>query len=445
MTVLQGACRRLAAIVAVASLLIASGLSSRVPSQNVAAKAPRLCAHLAVSPNFATDGSAVCATLLRDQEEKTMVRAQLYATSDKGRSWQPKDGLGIIVEPYDRIMGIHFSPQYSTDQTVFLTMLQHGVFVSEDLGDSFEPVLPVFNGDKVSAPGTSAFGGLVPAERVVLAQAITGSDEGSNKSVLIDPSTRARIPIKGTPGFDTTFLFGPTGKAYAISEFGLGSGRHYELFECNAVFDCSTKLAQFPQGSIFDRLWFAPNFAQSKTMFVSLRRALTYPQLLKSSNGGETWKPWKPVQRLLDATTRRAATGNDAGYGLTGVPGTSTLFFRITAFVDDIEAKRRKNLPGDRLWRSADLGKTWKLVSYGRRRGAKGSKGTMPEPQEPFSASSGVPPSILWAASKKHLFAIGGQLDRGEGISPGLISDVSLLNVLYCSTDSGKTWARTCR
>lgn len=423
------------------SLLIALPGAGKAVGES---KEARPCADITVSPVFTQDHVAICAHLTTDGGSATGV--VLFATSDGGASWERQDATGLTVNPqeFSTYPRVAFSPLYEQDHTIFVSFDTSGLFKSTDLGQTFTLVDPFggYHSTPLAMTIKDPLGG--EHKRVMFAQAISGSTDGANRSVLIDTVTRLRTPITGTPGRDLRFLIPPGyenhGKAFAVGEFGLGASRHFEIFACNALFTCAERRGVFPEGvEWLDRVWFAGDFGSENEgiVFVGglerLRRHLWW-----SRDGGQTFKPWTWGERLM-ARIGRPYPGHDEArtndYGIAPVAGTGTVYLRT--YYSALDEDR---FPKVVLFRSKDRGKTWKRVSYGRPKDHPLNQGSlpimMPAHYKYFSETN--PGGFIVAPSTKKLFMAGPDVSKSWGSY-----EKSLM--VKCSTDGGRTWEALCR
>lgn len=257
-----------------------------------------------------------------------------------------------------------------------------------------------------------------------------GQDGEPNKSAVIDPVARSHAPVAGTPGRDREFAISDTyardGAAFAVADTGVGVSARVQVYRCDTTFRCNERLHAFPKRWTFDRIWLSSDFARTKTIYVSTT-PLTGPRALWwSRDAGKTWARWTSAERLLAPVSKAKAY---PAYVLgRGPAGSRLLYLRVSyAPVSDAPAAP----PAEQLFRSGDNGATWTLLAYGRTASQRGARGTMPTDNPITDLGDGaVPPGALTVAPGGRLFALG-----RTGSYFGL----------YCSTDGGRHWARTCR
>lgn len=429
--------RVVAAVALVIAALAGPGGAANKP------KEPRPCADLIASPTFGKDGKAICSHLRRS--DGTATEAVVFRTTDAGASWERAAATGLSIDPNETSTDpiVEFSPLYGQDHTIFVRLTRSGLYQSTDDGETFTLVDPLggYRATPLVMSIDDPLGGR--HRRVVFAQAISGSAEGANRSMLIDTLTRLRTPVTGTPGRDLRFAvpsgYEDHGKAFAIGEFGLGSRRHFELFSCNAVFTCSERRGVFPEGTEFDRIWFSGDFEKDGTIYVSGIAQGRLTRLWWSRDGGETFKRWKSAQRILNRISfippgRELAKWHE--YGIAPVEGTKIVYLRTWHGASDEE-----RVPHVELFRSSNSGGSWKRVAYGRRENHPLSEGTMPIMGPTLyihiTSVETNPAGFIVAPTAEHLFMAGSESSKSWGSY-----EKSLMT--KCSTDGGRTWRSLC-
>jgi photosystem II stability/assembly factor-like uncharacterized protein len=103
---------------------------------------------IAMSPNFAQDNTLFVVTNNKG----------LFISKNSGKSWDQKLGLpGIDTQGVPIIEAIAISPEYGTDQTLFISVRGSGLYKSTDEGNSFEQVtdagLPLLRLNNVDSSG----------------------------------------------------------------------------------------------------------------------------------------------------------------------------------------------------------------------------------------------------------------------------------------------------
>src|SRR5579884_3042345 len=121
--------RFVGAVAAVGSVL---GLLAAVPA-HASSPAPPACITLAVSPNFAHDGTAACARLVISPTSQLTVDI----TTNRGRSWSVVPATGLTWSATAQFVAQPmFSPNFASDHRIFIAT-DLGLFVSTDLGKTF--------------------------------------------------------------------------------------------------------------------------------------------------------------------------------------------------------------------------------------------------------------------------------------------------------------------
>jgi hypothetical protein len=217
---------------------------------------------------------------------------------------------------------------------------------------------------------------------------------------------------------DIEFVVSPDyardGMAFAVAEEGVGLTRRFSLFKCDIAFRCAEALYKFPRQWSYTRLWLAPDFAKSRTMFASMMTT-TGPRLMWSRNGGATFSTWTSAEKLR-------APAADPAVAISAVQGTRDLYMRLSG--------ANENVPDERLLLSKDFGATWTQVSFGRTFGQPGPRGSMP-----FSSvgPNNTARGLLTAVGGGRVFTLGASREHNTTIDS-----------FYCTADNGRTWARRC-
>lgn len=397
-----------------------------------ARQGPSSCGSLVVSPQFTQDGTAVCVGWAADAAG--VLEFVLWRTDDGGFSWRQAAARGLAIADQSSFLPkLAFSPMYEEDGRIFIGFYGgDGIWSSSDGGESFEVVDPFGTSQmRPLVTATDAPLPLIPQRRVMFAEAWTGSSDGTNNSALIDAETRLRTLVKGTPGRDKEFAISPTyesdGRAYAVGELGVGKTHHFELFACDAIFNCSEHLFTLPDRLQFDRVFFSSDFEESGTMFistVSLDGGRT--QIWRSDDAGESFEVWESVQKIFDDIQGLDKKGGlSMEFGVTGVPGTRILFVRIYY----AGLYRDPATPLASLYRSTNGGKSWKLRAFGRLASDSRPAGTM-SPYGPPPRYVGAE-GLIVAPMKDRMFILSAEADRRSTIR--------------CSVDGGRTWQFLCK
>jgi photosystem II stability/assembly factor-like uncharacterized protein len=391
------------------------------PSATAAPPVAQPCTEFAVSPAFASDRTAFCVGEVRDPTTGNTTGLTFFRTSDGGRTWQPATAAGLTASGSNVLRDLVVSPRYADDGAVFV-QLPLGLYVTTDRGESFLPadplawgrVTPYVAGPPVELPADAA-------SHTLFAHALRGDVEGANKSTVIDPTTRARTPVKGSPGLDWEFAISPRfatdGLAYVIAEHGLGLTRHVRLYGCSVALECSAPLYRWPARWTFDRLWLAGDYSTSRTMFASVRALSGTPTLWRSRDGGRTFARWTAAERLPGV-----ATGN---IGL--APVGKQLYLRISGNGGD----KATSPPYEQLFWSRDNGATWTRVSYGRLPIQPGARGSMPPAS--VNRNEDAVRGMVTAVGGGKVFILGSSREGANRYES-----------MWCTADNGRTWARSC-
>jgi hypothetical protein len=396
---------RVAARVALALAL--AGWAAVVPSARGADTAPRPCERLALSPDFAHDGTVFCGGRLSTSVVGGTTQGfVLYRSTDRGRSWTKLAAAGLLFNTLDDLHQLLVSPSYATDHTVVVETLGYGVFASADGGTTFVPLLP---GDQPML----TLGSLAPGTAFALG---AGSHLPQTSSVLLDLTTHLVTAISGVAQGEQAFAVSPAyatdGRALAFADRIVDGAVRTEVYACDATFACATRLAVLPRHYQFDRAW----FVTAKLLVVALaREGTSRPALYASSDGGRTYAPLRAAQAVLDG---QADPSRDVQLDLTSTPNGRRLWLRTSS----------GRPPQLRVYRSDDAGRSWRLVASART-DSRQPVGNFPDLRTP-PPSYGIPRVSLQAADDGHLFVNG--LDANGW-------DVA------CSADDGRSWSTYCR
>lgn len=403
-------------------LAAAALLATLATPARAAGPAAAPCTELAASPSFAADGTAACAGVHRDRRTGETQDISVFVTTDHGRSWRRVAASGMTKPVIEELLDVFFSPRYAQDRMLFV-LSSEGLHLSTDLGATFALVHPTAQARMQPFVGVSPADGK-PRTLVAMAHQATHGTDGA--VLVLDPAARVEVPVAGSPLVDHDFAFSPAfatdGTAYAVG-FRMANGvRSYGLYRCDATLTCTTLLHQFPGGLTLDRIWLAPDFPRSRTLYVSFQTSSGDAVHWWSRDGGKTLQRWTSVERLQGDWSRVAT-------GLVGVPGTRTLYLRISGNA----ATKPGAAPYERLYRSGDDGASWRLVSYGRTPAQAGARGSMP-PNTPrkFGWLGQTARGMLTVAGGR-LFSLGTTYERDD-----------VVDSFFCSADGGRTWRRTC-
>lgn len=372
--------------------------------------------HLAVSPRFATDGTAFCAAAVKD----TFV---LHVTRDHAKTWTATKPTGATLLPGlpPRVYELLISPDFATDRTL-VVVLTGFVFYSTDAGATF--VQAVGNYGRLSMADALHGISADPSHGVVLSAGRYPTSV-TVRSTVLDPALPAPRPLVGTGTPDITFLATPPGSpdiAYAVGESGnTPPTTQHSFYACTATYACPEKLGSFPAGQTFAEAWFAGDFRTSGVLFAATVDIHGRTHLYVSRDRARRFAPVPGLSGYLDQAYRAGLA--PMLVPAAGKPGSRTVFARLVG-----GGSSRKS-PTTRLFRSDDNGKTWRLVSWGRSPEGSGPSGTMPYDHVERSWSR-LPQGLLTHASDGRLLFSG----TNKGIQ-----------VVWCSSDAGRTWRPACR
>jgi hypothetical protein len=380
-----------------------------------AAVQPQPCTQLAVSPNFAHDGTVFCGGTAMSGFTPTGL--SLFGSTDKGRSWHQATAAGLPYKSGDRMVDLVVSPLYASDHAVFVAIAGEGIYESTDAGATFTPLLPGAWPQVTPFVSGVAVNG-APRRTMLFAPYWLGGTP-----VVVDPGAHSIQPVPGAPQAITGMVVSPSWlddhTAVAFTQSGEGKDLRITSYSCTLAFDCSARLATFPVGLAYRGAWLAADFGVSRTMFVELEPVFGgTPRMYVSRDAGRTFAPLSKAQALLDAHVQNANRDAPPLADLaSGPPGSRRLWMRIYG-------SPFASLPAAELYRSDDNGKTWARIAY-RRIAQTGPRGAMQDLRVPPD-----PPGTLLAASADNHLFVNGITAGGWGVS--------------CSANGGVTWATFC-
>lgn len=408
--------------------VVACAIALVAPAPAVARPVVEPCMYFAASVTFATDRSAFCVGEVRDRTTNQTTALTFFRTADGGRTWTKATALGLVPPSGAYVVrDVFVSPRFADDRAVFV-QLTSGLYVTADLGETFLPADPLAWGRLTPfAAGAAAEPVGDAATHTLVAHALRGDSEGANKSTVLDPTTRARTPAKGSPGLDVEFAVSPTfaadGLAYVVAEHGTGLDHHYRLYGCSVAFECSTPLYRWPARWTYDRIWLAGDHATSRTIYASVRPLDGPATLWVSRNAGKTFSRWTAVERLV------RPTGFSGVFGLSVVTGTRQVYLRVSGSNGD----KASSPPWDQLFWSRDGGTTWTRVSYGRMARQPGPRGSMPPTSVWSRVIGSMPRGSVTATGNGRVFVVGGTYEGR-----------TRYDSVWCTVDNGRTWRALC-
>lgn len=400
--------------------LLAAGLT--VPPAWSAPVVPHPCTELALSPAFASDGTAVCAGMVYEASTGGATSAAVFVTTDKGRSWRKASAAGVVISrPDDNVRGAFFSPQYASDHMLFVQYARAGLFASTDLGVTFTLASPLGLG--LVTPYVATPAALSAVARPLLLHA---NAAGNDVSMQVDPVSHAVAPIPGTPAADRQFVVSPRyavdGLAFAagIVSSADGTAGVPAVFACGPGFVCTESRFQGPARATFDGLWALPAAVPSGFFVVMRLLVGSTPRFWRSGDGGRTFQPWMSVDSI-GATISRSGS---AHLGVAVDPTRPKRWYLRASWVGN-----RTNPPDEQVFISDDNGTRWRRVSYGTTASLR-HVGSVPDMAPGASRST---PTGFIAVGGGRIFMLAGGRYTPDYTGP------------YCSTDGGKTWAKLCR
>lgn len=409
-------------------LLLVAGSPAAVASPGTI---PSPCERIAFSPSFHEDGTAFCAA--RELPSAGGQDPVFSVTKDHGRTWRRTAATGLVLDEFDGIGQLEVSPLFPEDGAAYLAT-GRGLWRTGDLGESFELVYSLsllHNSEGLTpfvTPGAPPVGG-EPAFALA----------NYSYSGLITPPLY--VPVGGSPLNDHRFLVSPKDPtaqrplAIAYRNY-LGAppnnGGPVEnhivtsIFECTPGFTCERPLFEFPTDLFPHDSWYG---ADGSTIYIALAGWIgntSHRELWFSEDGGASFRPWDSVNKLLAPVNE--AKGFEPGVGLATHPEfPQRMYLRISS---DMKGAEDPSLapPGDQIFRSNDGGRSWKRVAFGWYTRQEREGGAIP-----WTSANAVSPSgKIWLQGDGTLYVIGTNLDESyKGV--------------YCSSDNGRSWAKTCK
>lgn len=390
---------------------------------------PSPCTEMALSPTFASDGTAVCAGMVYDKTTGAATSAAVFVTTDKGKSWRKATAAGIaITRAEDSVRGVVLSPRFLSDRLIFVQIARAGLLASTDLGETFTPVSPLGLGRMTPYIATPDV--LADLARPLILHADAA---GNDVSMQVDPVSRALTPVPGTPAKDHQFAVSPR---YATDGLAFAGGTlvpaddqaasYPVVYACGAGFACNEVRFTGPKLAKFERLWTLP--AATSTGFSLVLRLMvgSTPKLWRSTDGGKTFQPWTSVNTIGSTIAKNGSAHLDVA---ADPLQPKRLFLRASW---TWTTYRRTNPPNEQLFVSEDAGQRWRLVSYGTLTSGLRHIGPIPE-MEPSPDVLSTPVGFVLAGGGGRLFILAGSRGNPNYTGP------------YCSRDGGKSWARFCK
>jgi hypothetical protein len=399
-------------------VLAASVLCVPLLVRPVAALPIPFCEVIEVSPHFASDGTAFCISLLRDETvAPEPLRVQI--TTDGGRSWRVMPATGL--EPATRLGQVIVSPLFRQDRAVFVHTTS-GLWRSTDLGATFSNIDTL---TEVTNHNLAPFVTTLPGLPLVQSTPRVSFAYAERRPARIDAPLH--LPVAGSPDDDGQFLVPPSypaDPAFSLSSRPTADlqNRQTTLYRCQGDFSCSELLFTFPLGLSFSAGWLAPDHATSREIYILFHSFPISGRVVmwRSTDGGATFREWTSVNQLIPTVDAAHAAIDIAGH-----PGSPRLRYLRISSTDKRPSPPAP--PANRFFRSTDGGTTWHLMGSAR---YLKQPGTSPN-RLPWRGRHVYASHTLRVAENGRLFLI------------GIGNDFADIN-LYCSVDSGRTWAERC-
>jgi hypothetical protein len=421
-----------------------------VPSAVRAAGDPAHCSVIATATGTPMPTLFCAGSLTNSSTSGLTSTITLFRSRDAGRTWRrvPAGGLATSPTPLSDLV---VSSAFATDHTLYVQLGEAGVYVSTDEGASFQLTHPGSGriggtggtNDATMAPPnltpfTATSGLPAPVGAAVPYAAVAYAGEPS--TVLTGGQA---LPVAGAPGRALTFLI-PRSFASDHVAFALGqvveptdNSLRAALFSCDGTLSCPTVTSTFPRGLYPEGAAIVTEKGRPATIFVWFERDLGSFRTVAyvSRDAGRTFSPLAAVNQLLEQIytphTNAAAAWNLPTLGLaSSARFPRTLYLRMSyglpgALVTPGPAPPAP--PGERVFRSDDLGASWRMVGFGLTAGQSGRKGGLP-----WNERAGFSPS-----NANILLLDDGRLLVAATAADGYTGP-------FCSVDGGRTWGRGC-
>ena len=394
------------------------------------------CERVVASPTFRTDGTAFCAgTEYRASGGVVTKTVRVSATHDHARSWKAVAVSGLPQDDTASFVDIVISPAFAEDRMLAIDLGNAGVYFSRDAAVSFQAA-PLVTGPViiVAAPGgildaPAPVSSALPSRHGLIVGVGRGVTPGLSRSIAFDPVLPNIRVLAGTDAIDQAFFASPDyatdGAAFAVGADGTTpTTTRHGLYACAAEFACRTKLFTFPPAEWVDRLTFAPDYAKTGTLFATTIDLEARQHAYVSYDRGVRFTRMAMLDGAMAEVYRTGATGALALAA--GRPGSRTVLARISGGVPDPQPA------GERLYRSDDDGRHWRLVAFGRPPYIRGSRGT-------------VPYSLSYSAKQHHQTPLGVLTIAPDGRVLANARRPSIAGLfVWCSPDAGIHWTTTC-
>ncbi|HVE74526.1 MAG TPA: hypothetical protein VNA30_05480 [Mycobacteriales bacterium] len=442
---------RLAALACCAALGML-GLAPPATADRATSSAP--CQVIDFSPTFADDGTAFCASQSFSHSNPpnplTPGRTgpvQIFTTTDAGRTWRSVATTGLpgasTEHWFPTLTQILFSPAYSSDRAIFLWAARDGLFRSTDAGRTWTraPVSPLGQGRLTpllispADPERSrpAVGALLYAAAWSLCMYPGGAheEEAPSNALVIWP---ALVPLRAAGcSFSEQYLVPrdwPSSPLHLLASSTLRPGQGFffhgdaEVWNCQPPMLCTDRSVLSAKSDAKEG-WLDERAKGVIRAFVQPDQGPPLARLVVSRDAGRSWQPWGSADALLRESLPLALV--DMGDRQTFLLRVSDAFNnRIWGGFGTFETPRSRL--GERIYRTADDGRSWKLVAASPARAGV--------PTLPFNAPYGYPLDRggMWQQGSR-LFTLAESV-----VGKSTSNDAGV----WCSLDGGRRWAPRC-
>lgn len=412
-------CRSVRALgVAVAIALVATA-----PGEALSSEPPR-CSRIAFASDLESDAVGFC-TYKEPTASGTATPILFYVSRDRGVTWEQSEALGLPTSSLQDAK-VHVSPLYEDDRTVYVET-GTGLYASNDEGATFTLI------DRLGFGVLTPF--VIDSPHIAQGRRTAFVTARSELSALIDPPFHQLVA--GSPARDRVFFvpqdFAESGEAYVLSSVPQDPGHNKTiLYLCTSLFVCEEELFSFPLDQTYQGdAWIAPDFAASKHMYVVTQEGLSGHHAWVSKDGGQSFKPWRSVNKEFDRITRY----NDIwGIDIATHPRFPNRMYMHLGAAPDDDVSSPSAAPTFQVFESRNRGRTWKtLGSSVHWLISEGQQGTLPWNDGSTAPFDEINISM---ASDGRLIALASQHRS--------IQDSSGRDRLFCSTDWGRSWTSPC-
>lgn len=345
-------------------------------------------------------------------------RAHLAVTGDGARTWQRAAATGLRRDAGTGL-GVVLSPRYRDDRRLFVTV-GTGTYVSTDRGATFTLLDPLAADGRPGNPVAHLATPLLPSPSATDPSTVHLLHADGRSAARIDGDRGVHQP--GTTAADVDLLgFAAARWTNRPIVFGYrtpaAGGRQAVALRCDERFTC-TEAFEFPATWTFGEgreLW-ARGAPDLRSVLVRLYDGAGDVHVWRST-GGVGFTPWAEVGRLL-APVNRASRGRPS-VTVSGDPAAPRVtYLRISA--PGLTAPGTP--PAEQVFRSSDMGSTWRRTGFAFGTGQRGRGGTLPW----RGPGPGVDGAAVYGAAGGVVLALG----------PG--------GAVFCSRDGGVRWSRSC-